>query len=58
MTIYPASLRTDYPNAHVRDFDKELQEQKEWFDVGTYPEITFTSTKLTQDRSEQRHPGR
>ncbi|GAB5470009.1 MAG: YceI family protein [Rhodospirillales bacterium] len=47
-TIYPASLRTDYPNADVKDFDKKLQEEKEFFDATQFPEITFTSTKLTE----------
>ncbi len=46
--VYPMSLRTDYPNAHVTDFDKELQEDANWMDAKTHPEITFKSTKMTQ----------
>ncbi len=48
VTVYPMSLRTDYPNAHVTDFDKELQEESNWMDAKTHPEITFKSTKMTQ----------
>lgn len=48
VTVYPMSLRTDYPNAQVKDFDKELQESENFMDAKTHPEITFTSTKMTQ----------
>ncbi|MEO1193885.1 MAG: YceI family protein [Pseudomonadota bacterium] len=47
-TINPLSLRTDYPNAEVKDFDKELQSGTNWFDAGQFPQITFTSTKITE----------
>ncbi len=46
--VYPTSLRTGYPNAHIKDFDKELQEGEVWLNATTYPEITFKSTSMTQ----------
>lgn len=48
VTVYPMSVRTDYPNAHVQDFDKELRETANFMDAKTHPEIVFTSTKMTQ----------
>ncbi len=48
VTVDPLSLRTGYPNPEAKDFDKELQEEAVWFDAPTYPEITFTSTGMTQ----------
>lgn len=46
--IDPTSIRTDYPNAANKDFDKELGEGPEWFNAKKFPSITFESTKVTR----------
>ncbi|MCE2926316.1 MAG: YceI family protein [Rickettsiales bacterium] len=45
-TVDPASVRTDYPNAAEKDFDKKLAQDAEWFNAGKFPEIKFESTKV------------
>ncbi len=46
VTIDPVSIRTDYPFADKKDFDKKLATDAEWFNAEFYPEITFTSTAV------------
>jgi polyisoprenoid-binding protein YceI len=48
VTINPASVRTDYPHADKKDFDAKLAKGAEWFNADKFPQITFTSTSLTQ----------
>jgi len=45
-TVDPTSIRTDYPNAAEKDFDKKLSTGDEWFNAGKFPEIKFESTKV------------
>ena len=45
-TVDPASVKTEYPNAATKDFDKELRDDPRFFKVGQFPEIKFVSTKL------------
>ncbi len=45
-TVDPTSIRTDYPNAAEKDFDKKLAQGDEWFNAGKFPEIKFESTKV------------
>lgn len=44
--IDPLSIRTDYPFADKKDFDKELSSDANWFNAGKFPTITFKSTKV------------
>lgn len=46
VTVDPNSIRTDYPFADKKDFDKNLSTGEEWFNSGKYPEISFVSTKV------------
>ncbi|MEO1206076.1 MAG: YceI family protein [Pseudomonadota bacterium] len=46
VTIDPKSIRTDYPFADTKDFDKKLAEDAEYFNANAHPEITFTSTAV------------
>ncbi len=46
VSIDPVSIRTDYPFADKKDFDKKLATDAEWFNAEFYPEITFTSTAV------------
>ncbi|MCH9807571.1 MAG: YceI family protein [Alphaproteobacteria bacterium] len=46
VTVDPKSIRTDYPFADKKDFDKNLSTGEEWFNAGKHPEITFVSTKV------------
>jgi polyisoprenoid-binding protein YceI len=46
VTVDPASIRTDYPYADKKDFDKELGTGADWFNAGEYPNVTFTSTAI------------
>jgi len=52
-TIDPSSIKTNYPYPQKKDFDKKLVEGTEWFNVATFPSITFTSmgVKLTGDNT-------
>jgi polyisoprenoid-binding protein YceI len=52
VSIDPTSVRTDYPNAAVKDFDKALATEERWFNAGKFPAITFVSTKV--ERTGQR----
>lgn len=45
-TVDPASVRTDYPHAAEKDFDKELATNPEWFNAGKFPSISFNSTRI------------
>ncbi len=45
-TVDPTSIRTDYPNAAEKDFDKKLAQDADWFNAGKFPEIKFESTKV------------
>lgn len=45
-TIDPTSIRTDYPNAAEKDFDKKLSQDSGWFNAEQYPEITFSSATI------------
>jgi len=44
-TVDPASIKTDYPDAKTKDFDKELTGDQ-WMNVITFPEAKFESTKI------------
>jgi len=46
VTVDPTSIRTDYPFAERKDFDKELIEDADFFNTAKFPKITFTSTKI------------
>jgi polyisoprenoid-binding protein YceI len=46
VTVDPASVRTDYPYADQKDFDKKLAIGEEWFNAGTFPQIRFDSTRV------------
>lgn len=46
VTIDPTSIRTDYPFAERKDFDKELSEDARFFNTSKFPALTFTSTKI------------
>ncbi len=48
VTVYPTSLRTGYPSPHLLDFDKKMQDEAVWFNVGAYPEITYNAISMTQ----------
>lgn len=48
VTVDPRSIRTDYPFAERKDFDKELIESPNFFNAGEHPEITFVSTSIEQ----------
>jgi polyisoprenoid-binding protein YceI len=43
-TINAASIKTEYPNAATKDFDKVLATGDKWFNAGAHPTITFTTT--------------
>lgn len=45
-TIDPTSVKTDYPDADKKDFDKELAEGEDWFNGKKFPEIKFEATKI------------
>lgn len=46
-SVKPFSLKTDFPKPEEKDFDKELITGADWFNAGTHPEISFTSTGIT-----------
>lgn len=46
VSIDPTSLRTDYPFADKKNFDKVLAEDKDWFNAGVHKAITFKSSKV------------
>lgn len=46
VTVDPTSIKTDYPFADKKDFDKVLVEGKEWFNSKAFPKISFESTKI------------
>ncbi|MEL7048237.1 MAG: YceI family protein, partial [Pseudomonadota bacterium] len=46
VTIDPKSIKTDYPLAATKDFDKKLAEDPEYFNANAHPEITFVSTAV------------
>lgn len=45
-SIDPTSIRTDYPYAEKKDFDKKLAQGEEWFNAGQFPQIEFKSTAI------------
>ncbi len=47
VTVNPLSVETDYPNAEEKDFNAKLATGEDWFNGENFPEITFTSTKIT-----------
>jgi len=47
-TVDPASVKTDYPNAATKDFDKELATGETWFNAGKFPEIKYVSTSVVK----------
>lgn len=49
VTIAVNSLETDFPTPDVLDFDKELI-SKNWLDAETYPEMTYRSTSVSQQK--------
>lgn len=46
VTVDPMSIRTDFPGAAEKDFDKELATDKSWFNAGEFPSIKFVSKKI------------
>lgn len=46
VSVDPKSIRTDYPLADKKDFDKILSMGEEWFNAGQHPTISFTSTNV------------
>lgn len=52
-TVDPLSVRTDFPRASEKDWDKELAESDKWFNGKAHPGITFASTRVerTGDRT-------
>lgn len=44
--IKPLSIDTGYPFKEKKDFDKKLATGEDWLNVGEFPTITFTSTKI------------
>lgn len=52
VTINPMSIETDYPNAEEKDFNAKLATGEEWFNAENFPEITFTSTKITMNEGD------
>jgi polyisoprenoid-binding protein YceI len=46
VAVDPTSIRTDYPFAERKDFDKELIEDADFFNASKFPKITFISTKI------------
>jgi len=53
VTVDPTSLKTDYPFADTKDFDKKLSMGEKYFNAGKHPEITFVSTgvEMTGDKT-------
>lgn len=45
-SVDPLSIRTDFPNPTVKDFDKELATGADWFNATKYPHIKFSSGTL------------
>ncbi len=46
VSVDPKSIRTDYPFADKKNFDKSLSMGEDWFNAAQHPEITFTSTNV------------
>lgn len=46
VTIDPKSVKTDYPFADKKDFDKKIAEDPEFLNANEHPEITFKSTAV------------
>ncbi|MEL6298016.1 MAG: YceI family protein [Pseudomonadota bacterium] len=46
VTVDPKSIRTGFPFADAKDFDKELIESPNFFNAGEHPEIKFASTSI------------
>jgi polyisoprenoid-binding protein YceI len=44
VTVDPTSIRTDYPFAESRDFDKELGDGEKFFNAKKFTQIIFSST--------------
>lgn len=53
VTVDPMSIRTDYPLAETKDFDKKLATDPEYFNAEFFSDITFTSTaiEMTGDKT-------
>jgi polyisoprenoid-binding protein YceI len=45
-TVDPMSIRTDYPFADKKNFDKILAEDPKWFNVSLFDKATFKSTAV------------
>jgi polyisoprenoid-binding protein YceI len=45
-SVDPTSIRTDYPNASEKDFDKKLAQDETWFNATKFPDIRFSSTRI------------
>jgi len=46
VSINPMSVRTDYPFADKKDFDKVLSSEAAWFNAGEFGEIAFVSKEI------------
>ncbi|MEM1306218.1 MAG: YceI family protein [Pseudomonadota bacterium] len=46
VTIDATSIRTGFPFADRKDFDKELVQDAKFFDASNHPEITFVTTSV------------
>ena len=45
-SVDPLSIRTDYPHAEQKDFDKELSSSADWFNAEKFPSISLASTRI------------
>lgn len=45
-SVDPLSIRTDYPHADQKDFDKELSGSADWFNGEKFPSISLASTRI------------
>lgn len=52
-TVYPSSIRTDYPDKAKLDFDKKLAMDESWFNVLKFPEIRFVSKKIQKKEDDK-----
>jgi polyisoprenoid-binding protein YceI len=47
-TVDPRSVRTDFPRAAEKDFDKELAEDANFFHTDRFAEVRFVSRRIVQ----------
>ncbi len=49
VSVNPLSIKTDYPNAEKKDFDKELSTGTDWLNGNEYGQISFKSKSMTMN---------